>query len=97
MPITILMANCSDSRSVKKDDDGLKTFDISPDGTSFVFTRTSGGKTRLFRSGVDGKDSKLLIDPATRIYNPRFSSNGKRIVFVVYSGKRNRGLFSLSK
>lgn len=47
LPIAILIYGCSDSRSIKKDDDGLKTFDISPDGTSFVFTWTSGGKTRL--------------------------------------------------
>lgn len=83
LPVVIFMASCSDPQPGKLKD-GLESFDVSPDGKSLIFAWNIGGKASLFQADADGKNPELLIDSSQKIsvYRPRFSPDGRKIVFV---------------
>ncbi|KIO79008.1 hypothetical protein TH53_00115 [Pedobacter lusitanus] len=83
LSIAIITVTCSNPE-ISKMKDGLESFDVSPDGKSLIFTWNIGGKSCLFHSDIDGKNPKLLInsDKHISVYRPRFSPDGRKIVFV---------------
>lgn len=57
----------------------------SPDGTRIAYTKQVSVKPadgyRLYTAGADGKDAKRVVHSDTGLTNPRWSPDGKRILF----------------
>jgi len=82
--ICTLVISCS-SPSTKINRGSIQSFDISPDGTSILFTWDSGNKVHLFKSKINGHNPKQLFNSNNQIsvYNARFSPSGEKIIFLV--------------
>jgi len=82
--ICIILIRCS-SPSINISKGTVQSFDISPDGTSILFTWDFGDKVHLFKSEINGHNPKKLIDSGDKIslYNARFSPSGGKIIFLV--------------
>lgn len=62
----------------------ILNFDVSPNCDYIVFSLKKNGKSSIYRCDIDGKDVKLLFSSESNIsfYKPRFSNNGKDLVFL---------------
>lgn len=66
---------------------------ISPDGENLVFARNLGYNTEIFVSDIYGKDLKRLTFTSDRLeYNPCWSPDGKKIVFLSVDKGGNGGI-----
>jgi len=62
--------------------DGIVNPSFSPDGGWIVFTGLDGGRSDLFRCHTDGSGLERLTDDRFLDLSPRYSPDGKSIVFV---------------
>ncbi len=62
--------------------------DVSPDGRFIVYQDTAGKQEDLFIMGVDGQESRRLTNDVFRDRHPRWSPDGKKILF--YSNRAGR-------
>src|SRR5438128_2594571 len=62
----------------------IESFDISPDDKNVLLLTNSNGNTGILEINIDGKESKWILKPPTDeiLSNPRYSPNGKRILFI---------------
>ena len=81
----VLAAGCAGSGLAAPDDSGKAVFDIdwSPDGTAIAFTASGRVDDRvgLFVMAPDGKQLRRLTPRWLRAAQPRWSPDGRRIVF----------------
>jgi hypothetical protein len=63
---------------------------VSPDGTRIAFVRNGGGDANLYVCWSDGSGARALTDlrDGGQVYTPRWSPDGKRIVFSFSTGDR---------
>lgn len=62
---------------------GCRSLDVSADGTTIVYESYSGLHTEIFTIKTDGSDRrKLTVDSPGNNRFPRFSPDGKRIVYT---------------
>jgi dipeptidyl aminopeptidase/acylaminoacyl peptidase len=86
--------------SLLRDDDPYRYFtgvgnsyDLSPDNQKFLFSYYINGKESVYESRVDGKDVKKLTGATTeRHHNPRYSTDGMKILFL---SKNSEGINTL--
>ena len=64
--------------------------DHSPDGTSITFVRNAGGTNNLGVMNSDGTGVRYLtnFDDWTQLYNPKWSSDGSKILFSISNGRK---------
>ncbi|MEE6131719.1 hypothetical protein CHN50_14195 [Priestia aryabhattai] len=56
---------------------------ISPNDARFLFSYYKDGNEQVYRSSISGKDvQQLTTSSETRSHTPRYSSDGKRILFL---------------
>jgi Tol biopolymer transport system component len=62
----------------------IESFDISPDDKSVLLLTNSNGNTGVLENNIDGQESKWILKPPTDeiLSNPRYSPNGKKILFI---------------
>ena len=71
--------------------------DVAPDGSAAVFVQRGQGRTRLARIAMrDAAEPELLFDPGeSQVYTPRFSPDGRSVVFARTRAAHGRDLFLL--
>lgn len=87
--------------SILRDDDQYKYFtglgeplDISPDDHQYLFSYYRNGKEAIYQANVNGKNVIRLTNPTTvRHHHPKYSSDGKRILFLAENEKGINSLF----
>lgn len=64
--------------------DPIESLDISPDDRNVLLLGIRDGLTTIFEINADGRSPRLILKPrGDEIFsNPRYSPNGKKIVFV---------------
>jgi|GEM_PF-1136941 len=62
----------------------IESFDISHDDKNVLLLSNSYGNTGVFEINIDGQESKWILKPPTDeiLSNPRYSPNGKKILFI---------------
>lgn len=73
-------------RRIRPPLDGLLSPSFSPDGAWIVFSGQLGGRSDLWRVHADGSGLERLTDDRYLAGEPRYSPDGKRIVFVTDEG-----------
>jgi len=76
--------------------------DVSPDGRTVVFVRKHCGKTRLMtldlQQGASRQAREILhLEKGIQVYTPRFSPDGRRIVFSVAPPGGGRSIVMLDR
>lgn len=57
---------------------------ILPDGKTFLFISRRGGTQEIWKSDIDGRNSRQLTDEKTFTMFPTISPDGKEIYFTIY-------------
>ncbi len=65
----------------------------SPDGTKVVFQSNRTGVPQIFVINIDGSNLIQLTDDAVGAETPKWSPNGKLILFSLYVGENNNDVF----
>lgn len=73
-------------KKLRFDLDGIVSPSFSPDGEWIVFAGTDDGSSDLYRVRVDGSGLEQLTDDRFLVREPRYSPDGKRIIFVTDRG-----------
>ncbi|HKD16400.1 MAG TPA: protein kinase [Thermoanaerobaculia bacterium] len=60
----------------------IADFDVSPDAKTLAFDSRGGAQDDLFLLSSDGTGFRQLLDDAPKDRHPRFTSDGKRLVFI---------------
>lgn len=66
--------------------DGIVSPSFSPDGAWIVFAGTDDGSSDLYRVRVDGSELEQLTEDRFLVREPRYSPDGKKIIFVTDRG-----------
>jgi dipeptidyl aminopeptidase/acylaminoacyl peptidase len=76
---------------------GMRTFDLAPDGQHVIFLRIQGGWVSLWRASlVDGDEDRVLLEEEyTYLMQPRISPDGKQVALVASSSTLPQRLISL--
>ncbi len=71
----------------KDDSSYIDNFDISPDDKSIVFAYYRNDKPSIYLSGIDGQMPIQIVGSKNEVNytNPRFSPDGKKILFIKYT------------
>lgn len=98
LPIIFLLYACSNNN--KTTDDHIGNFDISPDDNWILFSYYKNGSASLYTIDIDGKRlTKIIKSDQGKMYmNPRFSSDGKSMLFIKYlNSKFEKSTLCISK
>jgi len=83
--IFAILLGCSDRRPRdNRVGDQIESLDISPDDRKVLLLSTRDGATTVFEINTDGRSPRLILEPpGDAIFsNPRYSPDGKKIVFI---------------
>ena len=75
-------------RAETREQQVVEGFDISPDGRWLVFDSNRDGHQQIFRAAIDGGTVQQLTRGAGDSFIPRFSPDGREIVFHSYHRER---------
>ena len=65
----------------------------SPDGTRVVFQSNRTGTAQIFVMNADGNEMRQLTDRELGAETPKWSPDGRSILFAAYVGENNNDLF----
>jgi len=84
--LTMLTSNCN---SQPKQNNSVRGFDISKDDSHILFSLVQEGNTTIHEMSIDGSEDKILVEANNdKFYvNPKYSPDGKHIVFIEYDKK----------
>ena len=86
----VIVFGCSDRRSDDHHVGGqIESLDLSPDDQKVLLLSTHDGATTVFEINADGGSPRLILKPSGdgMFSNPRYSPDGKKIVFIKYFKK----------
>ena len=87
--IVAVLVGCGDRRpNDSRVGDQIESLDISPDDRKVLLLSTHDGATTVFEINADGQSPRLILKPGDGIFsNPRYSPDGKKIVFIKHFKK----------
>jgi dipeptidyl aminopeptidase/acylaminoacyl peptidase len=76
---------------------GMRTFDLAPDGEHVIFLRNQGGWVSLWQARLeDGEETRFSLDEEyTYLKQPRISPNGRQVALVASGGTVPERLISV--
>jgi WD40 repeat protein len=87
--IFAILLGCHDRPRDNSAGNQIESLDISPDDRKVLLLSTCDGATTVFEINVDGRSPRLVLKPSSdEIFsNPRYSPDGKKIVFIKHFKK----------
>jgi WD40 repeat protein len=94
--VTVIFCGCTNPKS-ENTGYTIESFDISPDGKSMVLSVESDGQSSLYESTINGVIVKSLIksQKEVSVYNPKFSNDGSKVVFISAFKNNNNGAVNI--
>jgi dipeptidyl aminopeptidase/acylaminoacyl peptidase len=76
---------------------GMRTFDLAPDGRNVVFLRNQGGWLGLWQAGLEGEEeSRISLEQGyTYLMQPRVSPDGEQVALVASGNTLPQRLISV--
>jgi len=91
--LLFLLAGCGQNPNTELDNQ-IQDFDVSPDGNNIIVSWYSNKSSSIYTTAVDGTKPKLLLTSKDHsLDGPRYSNDGKKVLFI--SGKLNELFNSL--
>jgi Tol biopolymer transport system component len=87
--IMVTLLGCRQDRPATVSRGQIESLDISPDDGKLLLLITRDGATTVFETDTSGRSPKQIVKPLEDgiISNPRYSPNGKGIVFIKHLKK----------